>query len=115
MFLDLKMVEIRSLPANLSSEKRYNLTGIFYLQIMKIVDISKPKLWQLQRIRNKVAKNTELEKDFGKRVRKHNIRFNNLEGLCLVIVDIYTVQVPNFNFCFIGTYVFFLGIATDSY
>lgn len=80
MFLDLRMVEILSLPANLSSEKRYNLTGIFYLQIMKIVDISKPKLWQLQRIRNKVAKNTELEKDFGKRVRKKFGR--HLFGYC---------------------------------
>ncbi|CAG9766787.1 unnamed protein product [Ceutorhynchus assimilis] len=68
LILDLREVEIASLPRNLSAEISYLLNGVFYVQIMQIIDISKPKLWQLQRIRNKVGKNTEVEKDFGKRV-----------------------------------------------
>lgn len=66
--LDLRDVEVASLPRNISNEKKLCLTGIYYLQLMQVVDISKPKHWQLQRIRNNVAKNTEAEKDFGKRV-----------------------------------------------
>ncbi|KAH1013065.1 uncharacterized protein LOC125505224 [Dendroctonus ponderosae] len=68
LLLDLRDVEIPSLPEGLNSEKKYTLTGVFYLQVLQVIDISKPKLWQIQRIRNKVGKNTEVEKDFGKRV-----------------------------------------------
>ncbi|XP_066137412.1 recQ-mediated genome instability protein 1-like [Euwallacea fornicatus] len=68
LVLDLREVEITCLPLGMSSKKKHSLTGIYYLQLMQIIDISKPKLWQLQRIRNNVAKNTDIEKDFGKRV-----------------------------------------------
>ncbi|XP_066256451.1 recQ-mediated genome instability protein 1-like [Euwallacea similis] len=68
LVLDLREVEIRCLPLDISSKKKYSLTGVYYLQLMQIIDISKPKLWQLQRIRNNVTKNTDIEKDFGKRV-----------------------------------------------
>ncbi|KAL1490908.1 hypothetical protein ABEB36_011583 [Hypothenemus hampei] len=68
LILDLREVEIASLPPNLSAEKKFTLTGIYYLQLMQICDISKPKLWQLQKIRNNAAKNSEPETEFGKRV-----------------------------------------------
>ncbi|XP_030763268.1 recQ-mediated genome instability protein 1-like isoform X2 [Sitophilus oryzae] len=62
------MVEIAILPRNLSLEKKFLLTGKYPLQMIQITDISKPKLWQIQKIRSSSAKNTEADNDFGKRV-----------------------------------------------
>lgn len=49
--LDLRDIETPILPPRLSENKFMILNGNFSLQIMKIVDISKPKYWQLQQIR----------------------------------------------------------------
>ena len=55
LLLDLRDVEVAVLPPHLSTKQHYTLTGNFCLQMMQIVDISKPKLWQLQKIRNSNA------------------------------------------------------------
>ncbi|KAG5877410.1 hypothetical protein JTB14_035648 [Gonioctena quinquepunctata] len=68
LLCDLRDVEIPSLPPNLSSKVNYTLTGSFSLQLMKVIDISKPKFWQIQRIRNGVAKNLDQEVESSKRV-----------------------------------------------
>lgn len=62
LLLDLRDVEIPCLPPNISNKLKYILNGNFSLQIMKVVDISKPKYWQIQKIRNQTIKNN-LEKD----------------------------------------------------
>ncbi|CAG9818447.1 unnamed protein product [Phaedon cochleariae] len=67
LLLDLRDVEIPCLPPDLSSKIKHTLNGIYSLQVMQIVDISKPKLWQLQRIRNGIPKNLEQEVESSKR------------------------------------------------
>ncbi|EEZ97797.2 hypothetical protein TcasGA2_TC000159 [Tribolium castaneum] len=52
LVLDLRDAPIAILPSNLSSKQNFTLNGSFCLQMMQLVDISKPKLWQLQKIRN---------------------------------------------------------------
>ncbi|CAH0553682.1 unnamed protein product [Brassicogethes aeneus] len=73
LLLDLREVELKALPPNISTQKKYTLNGIYSLQVIKIVDISKPKLWQIQKIRNTNALSRNQEKDneeagIGKRV-----------------------------------------------
>lgn len=68
LLLDLRDVELPCLPPDLSNKIKYVLNGDYSLQMMKVVDISKPKLWQLQRIRNNASKNTEPEIESSKRV-----------------------------------------------
>lgn len=63
LLLDLRDVELAALPPNISDQKRYTLTGSYSLQIMQIIDISKPKMWQLQKIRNNHALTRNLESD----------------------------------------------------
>lgn len=67
LLLDLRDVEVPCLPPDLSNKIKYILNGDYSLQVMKVIDISKPKLWQLQRIRN-VSKNAEPEIESSKRV-----------------------------------------------
>jgi hypothetical protein len=52
LLLDLRDIEVRTLPPELSTKQHFVLNGNFCLQMMQVVDISKPKLWQLQKIRN---------------------------------------------------------------
>lgn len=61
LLLDLRDVEISCLPPNLSSKQKFSLTGTYFLQIMEIVDISKPKYWLIQKFRNETTKNLESE------------------------------------------------------
>ncbi|XP_044758002.1 recQ-mediated genome instability protein 1-like [Coccinella septempunctata] len=49
--LDLRDIETSVLPSGLSEKKYMVLNGNYSLQVMKVVDISKPKYWQLQQIR----------------------------------------------------------------
>lgn len=48
---DLRDMEAPVLPPNISSQKYMTLNGKYSLQLMQIVDISRPKFWQLQQIR----------------------------------------------------------------
>ncbi|XP_023022121.2 uncharacterized protein [Leptinotarsa decemlineata] len=68
LLLDLREVEVPSLPSDLSSKIKFTLTGNYSLQLMYVVDISKPKYWQIQRIRNGIPKNVEQEAESSKRV-----------------------------------------------
>lgn len=68
LLLDLRDVEVSCLPPNLSSKQKFLLTGTYFLQIMEIVDISKPKYWQIQKIRNVTTKNLESENMNSKRM-----------------------------------------------
>ncbi|KAJ8960422.1 hypothetical protein NQ318_013704 [Aromia moschata] len=68
LLLDLRDIELASLPLDLSNKVQYTLVGNYALQVMKVVDISKPKHWQLQRIRNGISQNTDEEKESSKRV-----------------------------------------------
>ncbi|KAJ8978105.1 hypothetical protein NQ317_015915 [Molorchus minor] len=68
LLLDLRDVEMPCLPPNLSTKVLHTLNGNYALQMMKVVDISKPKHWQLQKIRNNLSKNTEDEVQSSKRV-----------------------------------------------
>src|SRR5699024_843027 len=47
LLLDLRDVEVPVLPPNISTKQHFTLTGNFCLQMMQIMDISKPKLWQI--------------------------------------------------------------------
>lgn len=68
LLLDLRDVEVPCLPPNLSSKEKYSLNGTYFLQVMEVVDISKPKYWQLQKIRNETPKNLENENMNSKRL-----------------------------------------------
>lgn len=71
LLVDLRDLNTPILPPNVSTATKYNLPNTYYLQLMKIVDISKPKLWQLQKIRNSnvtLAKTWNEENEYGKRV-----------------------------------------------
>ncbi|RZC34245.1 recQ-mediated genome instability protein 1-like, partial [Asbolus verrucosus] len=63
LITDLRDVEVPCLPPNLSSQKYFTLNGNFCLQMMQVVDISKPKLWQLQKIRNSNALTRATQQD----------------------------------------------------
>lgn len=67
LLLDLRDIEVAVLPPGLSTKQKFTLSGNFCLQMMEIVDISKPKLWQLQKIRNSNAltRGTQQESDVG--------------------------------------------------
>lgn len=52
LLLDVRDVNVPTLPSDLSTKTHYILAGNYSLQIMQVVDISKPKLWQIQKIRN---------------------------------------------------------------
>ncbi|XP_057658923.1 recQ-mediated genome instability protein 1-like [Diorhabda carinulata] len=68
LLLDLRDLEVPCLPPNLSSKEKFLLPENYTLQLMQIVDISKPKFWQLQRIRSSIPKNHEQEFENTKRV-----------------------------------------------
>ncbi|KAJ8921436.1 hypothetical protein NQ315_003054 [Exocentrus adspersus] len=68
LLLDLRDVEVPCLPPGLSNKTKYVLTDNYSLQMMKVVDISKPKYWQLQRIRNNTSGVNETETESSKRV-----------------------------------------------
>ncbi|XP_018566661.1 recQ-mediated genome instability protein 1 [Anoplophora glabripennis] len=68
LLLDLRDVEVPCLPPDLSNKTKYILNGDYSLQMMKVVDISKPKYWQLQRIRNNTSANVESEIESSNRV-----------------------------------------------
>ncbi|VEN38201.1 unnamed protein product [Callosobruchus maculatus] len=68
LLLDLRDLEIPSLPPNISQKKKYILNGTFSLQLMYVMDVSKPKHWQLQRIRNGIQKNLDQEAENSKRM-----------------------------------------------
>nr|CAI5847947.1 unnamed protein product [Callosobruchus analis] len=68
LLLDLRDLEIPCLPPNINQKKKYILNGTFSLQLMYVMDVSKPKHWQLQRIRNGIQKNLDQEAENSKRM-----------------------------------------------
>ncbi|CAG9861470.1 unnamed protein product [Phyllotreta striolata] len=68
LLLDLRDVQVPCLPTNLSTYKKYILSNSYILQLMQVVDISKPKYWQLQRIRNGVPENLDQDVESSKRM-----------------------------------------------
>ncbi|KAL3277372.1 hypothetical protein HHI36_012721, partial [Cryptolaemus montrouzieri] len=52
---DARAIEVPVLPPDLSTKKYMLLNGNYSLQVMQVVDISKPKYWQLQQIRKESA------------------------------------------------------------
>lgn len=63
LLLDLREVEISSLPPRLREHKKFVFNGTFYVQMLCVVDISKPKHWQLAKIRNANALTNVIEND----------------------------------------------------
>lgn len=55
LLLDLRDVDLPILPPNLNTSVKFSLTGTYSLQLMYVVDIAKPKYWQMQKIRNSTA------------------------------------------------------------
>ncbi|KAF2905375.1 hypothetical protein ILUMI_00793 [Ignelater luminosus] len=55
LLLDLRDVEIPILPANLTQQKKVMLNGIYSLQMLYIIDISRSKFYQIQKLRNSNA------------------------------------------------------------
>ncbi|CAH1984230.1 unnamed protein product [Acanthoscelides obtectus] len=68
LLLDLRDLEIPCLPPNIAQKKKFILNGTFSLQLMYVTDVSKPKHWQLQRIRNGIPKNLDQEAENSKRM-----------------------------------------------
>nr|CAH7764461.1 unnamed protein product [Callosobruchus chinensis] len=68
LLLDLRDLETPCLPPNIVQKKKYILNGTFSLQLMYVIDVSKPKHWQLQRIRNGIQKNLDQEAENSKRM-----------------------------------------------
>lgn len=68
LLVDLRVLEQPSLPANLSQKVKFVLDGKYSVQIMHVIDISKPKFCQLQKIRNKSTKNVDSEYEPTKRM-----------------------------------------------
>lgn len=52
LLLDLRHVDISILPKDISKTKKTILTGTYSLQLMQVLDLSKPKLYQLLKLRN---------------------------------------------------------------
>lgn len=63
LLLDLREVELPSLPPSLKDHKKLVFNGNYCLQVMYIVDISRPKHWQLSKIRNANILTNAIEKD----------------------------------------------------
>lgn len=63
LLLDLREVELPSLPPHLKDHKKLTFNGNYCLQVMCVVDISKPKHWQLSKIRNANALTSALDND----------------------------------------------------
>lgn len=94
LLLDLRDVEIPSLPPNLSSKQKYTLSGTYFLQVMEILDISKPKYWQIQKIRNETPKNVENENMNSKRA----LMLTLTDGVQEVkAVELLPIQALNLN------------------
>ncbi|CAG9836954.1 unnamed protein product [Diabrotica balteata] len=94
LLLDLREVEVACLPLDISSKVKYILQGKYALQLMQVVDISKPKYFQLQRIRNGVPKNLEQESENSKRV----LQLTLTDGVQEVIaVEYKPVECLNLN------------------
>ncbi|XP_028146323.1 recQ-mediated genome instability protein 1 [Diabrotica virgifera virgifera] len=94
LLLDLRDVEIPCLPPDLASKLKYILQGKYSLQLMQVVDISKPKYFQLQRIRNGIPKNLEQESENSKRV----LQLTLTDGVQEVIaVEYKPVECLNLN------------------
>lgn len=55
LLLDLRDVDLPILPPNLNTHVKFSLTGTYSLQLMYVIDIAKPKYWQMQKIRNSTA------------------------------------------------------------
>lgn len=70
LFLDFRDIEVPSLPPNIAQWKNNLLHGNFCLQMLYVVDISKPRYWQLQKIRNVNTTTTQEENTDTKRVLK---------------------------------------------
>lgn len=94
LLLDLRDIEVPCLPPNLSSQQRYLLTGIYFLQIMEIVDIAKPKYWQIQNIRNATPKNLDQENLNSKRVLMLTLTDGAQE---VKAVELRPIQALNLN------------------
>ncbi|XP_018333999.1 recQ-mediated genome instability protein 1-like [Agrilus planipennis] len=64
LLLDLRDVKVPVLPPNLAQQIKTTLPETYYLQMMYVIDISKPKYSQLQKIRNKSAfRISDIEKE----------------------------------------------------
>lgn len=63
LFSDLRDIELASFPLGLANKRTYVLNGNYCAQIMQIIDISKPKFWQLQKIRNSNALTRDNKED----------------------------------------------------
>lgn len=68
LLLDLRDVEVSCLPPGLSDEQKFVLNGTYFVQLMEIIDISKPKYFQMQNIRNSGSKHSENESMNSQRV-----------------------------------------------
>lgn len=68
LFLDFRDIETPSLPPNIKQWKNNLLQGNFCLQMLCVADISKPKYYQLQKIRNTTAMALEEDSSDTKRM-----------------------------------------------
>ncbi|XP_045468667.1 recQ-mediated genome instability protein 1-like isoform X1 [Harmonia axyridis] len=98
--LDLRDIETKVLPPGLSDKQYMVLNGNFSLQLMKIVDISKPKYWQLQQIR----KENVLTRPSGNEVRetigsgKRVLQLTLTDGVQYVeAMEYKPIQILNIN------------------
>lgn len=63
LLLDLREVELPSLPPSLKDHKKLIFNGNYCLQLMYVLDIAKPKHWQLSKIRNANILTNSIEND----------------------------------------------------
>ncbi|XP_076260178.1 uncharacterized protein LOC143196400 isoform X2 [Rhynchophorus ferrugineus] len=96
LYLDLRILEVPSLPSSLPKELKYSLNGNYYLQVVQVIDISKPKLWQIHRIRNKTGKNAEPDNDYGKRVLQLTLTdgVGNIEAMEFKPIQCLNINLP---------------------
>ncbi|GJQ82962.1 hypothetical protein Trydic_g5961 [Trypoxylus dichotomus] len=99
LLLDLRDVEIAQLPPNIKDEKKIVLNKNLSLQMMHVVDISKSKLSQLQKIKNlnSLTRGFDEEKEAGS-VGKRMLQLTLTDGVQEIqAIEYKTVPVLNIN------------------
>lgn len=96
LLLDLREVELPSLPPNLKDHKKLTFNGNYCLQVMCVVDISKPKHWQLSKIRNANALTNTLDNDKDLTSSKRMLQLTVTDGVQEVDAIEYEL-VPSLN------------------
>lgn len=96
LLLDLREVELPSLPPNLKDHKKLIFNGNYCLQVMCVVDISKPKHWQLSKIRNANALTNALNNDKDLTSSKRMLQLTVTDGVQEVDAIEYEL-VPSLN------------------